>query len=152
MAIIIESDLKEFLIRFENKIDKIDERITKLEDKFEDKFTKFEDKFTKLEEKFEERFTKLEEKFEEKFTKLEEKFEERFTKLENNVDKLDTDFNQFKLEVTRDMTEVKTNLATFDELKITQKNQLWAIISLFGAVVIATLVRFVFEGLSSLKP
>jgi DNA anti-recombination protein RmuC len=55
MSITIEQDLKEYLDRFEQKIDKLDE-------KFEQKLDKLEQKLDKLDEKFEQKIDKLDEK------------------------------------------------------------------------------------------
>ena len=43
--ITVTYSLEEVLIRFEQKIDKIDEKIDKLEEKFDEKIDKLEDKF-----------------------------------------------------------------------------------------------------------
>ena len=82
MSISIESDLKEILIKIDNRLDRIDQRFDNLEDKFEQKFDnledKFEQKFDNLENKFENRFDKLETKLNEvqvSVARLEEKTE-----------------------------------------------------------------------------
>lgn len=70
------------------------------------------------------------------------KFESRFDKLENKLDVVHNDLNEVKVKLAK-LEKIEQDVT---ELKTTQKNQLWAIISLFGISVIATVIRFVFEG------
>jgi predicted RNase H-like nuclease (RuvC/YqgF family) len=77
MSVTIEQDLKEYLDRFEQKIDKLDE--------------KFEQKLDKLEQKID----KLDEKFEQKLDKLEQKIE----KIDEKVDKLSIEMATVKTKI-----------------------------------------------------
>ncbi|BAU65300.1 hypothetical protein STA3757_26810 [Stanieria sp. NIES-3757] len=51
MSINIETDLKEILIKLDNRLEKIDQRFEKLETKIDDRFNRVEQRFEKIETK-----------------------------------------------------------------------------------------------------
>jgi len=85
---------------------------------------------------------------------IEVELKEFLTRLENKIDKVEAKVDNIQkdiIELKVDLTEVKTRLVKVEkdvtDLKTTQKNQLWAVISILSVAVFSTVVRFVFDGL-----
>ena len=68
-----------------DRINSVDQRLTRLE-------TRFDKRFTELETRFDERFTELETRFDERFTELETRFDKRFNLIEARLDALNQNY------------------------------------------------------------
>jgi len=70
------------------------------------------------------------------------------SKLENKIDSLQKEVNNKVDGLQKDITDLKVAIAKLEsvvsdvqELKSTQKNQSWALISLLGVAVVGTLIK-----------
>ena len=86
-------------------------------------------------------------KLDSRLDKFEANIEARFDKLEAKIEMAQKDITDLKTSYTSIDSRIQKIEQDVTELKTTQKNQLWTIIGILGTAVLATVFRFVFEGI-----
>jgi septal ring factor EnvC (AmiA/AmiB activator) len=86
----------------------------------------------------------------------EKKIEQSIQVLGQKIETLQKDVTDIKIELADIKGDLKALDAKVDSIdkrtekvETSQKNQIWALIGILGTVVLATVVRFVFSGLSN---
>ncbi|MDV2999717.1 MAG: hypothetical protein N5P05_001323 [Chroococcopsis gigantea SAG 12.99] len=88
--------------------------------------------FINLERKIDQKFERVDEKFE----NLEEKIDQRFEKIDQRFEKIESGQAEIKNQVTALTVEVEAIKKDIGEIKGSQRNQIWALITIIGGAVV----------------
>ncbi|ELR98149.1 hypothetical protein [Gloeocapsa sp. PCC 73106] len=137
----IDTQIKELDKKFENKLDKFDDKLDELDKKFENKLDKFDNKLDELDKKFDNKL----DKFDNKLDELDKKFDNKLDKFDDKLDRILEGFNEFKVDITALKTELVANNKRLD-------NADFIIRSIFVGIVVTIFTTFLIAVFKLILP
>ena len=145
--VIIETDLRDVLIRLDNRLDRIDQNQSRIEEKLNDRLDRMEQTQSHVEEKLNDRLDRMEqnqsqivEKLNDRLGRMDQNQSQIVEKLNNRLDRIEQ-----KLEVLpRIETEITQLKMDVNDLKGRASAQIWALIGIIFTAVIGTIIKFEF--------
>ena len=128
------ADLTQGQRAINDRLDKVGERIERLEGKFDNRFAKVDERFVRLEDKFDERFAAVDERF----ARLEDKIDNRFAAVD---EKADRNFNILNAKIDEAVAGLYARIAAVEDALRRENRWLFGILLALLLAIFGMLIR-----------